>query len=248
LSNHSESISAVFPAYNDAPTIGGLIDRTAKLLTALEREFEIIIVDDGSSDATLQVLEEKQSKYGHLLCVVHHPLNRGYGAALRSGFQASTKDLIFYTDGDGQYDPGELPLLLQRLTPEIGLVNGYKIRRSDPLYRIIVGKTYNLFVRLVFRLPVRDVDCDFRLIRQGLLRQANLESDSGVICVEIISSLQRLGCKMAEVPVHHYARQAGRSQFFRFRAVVETLIQLAYLFFRKGFSPFGKQIPEITSK
>jgi glycosyltransferase involved in cell wall biosynthesis len=237
-----ESISAVFPAYNDAPTIGGLVDKIHALLKSLGREFEIVVVDDGSRDGTAAVLDERKARYGDTLRVVCHAVNRGYGAALRSGFDAATKELIFYTDGDAQYDPSELPLLLEKLTPDIGLVNGYKIKRQDPLYRIVVGKTYNLFVRIVFQLRVRDVDCDFRLIRRVLLKNARLESDTGVICVEIINSLQRLGCKMAEVPVHHYPRPAGRSQFFRFRAVTETLLQLVYLFFQK--SPQVRSVPE----
>jgi len=231
--DHLESISAVFPAYNDAATIGGLVDKTYALLKSMERDFEIVVVDDGSRDGTGEVLEQLKQQYGAALRIVRHAVNRGYGAALRSGFDAAAKELIFYTDGDGQYDPAEFPLLLGLLNPSIGLVNGYKIKRHDPLYRIVVGKTYNAFVRLVFRLEVRDVDCDFRLIRRALLRQARLESNSGVICVEIVNSLQRLGCKMAEVPVHHYPRLSGRSQFFRFRAVTETLIQLVHLFFQK---------------
>jgi glycosyltransferase involved in cell wall biosynthesis len=245
-----ESISAVFPAYNDAPTIGGLVDRTFALLQATGREFEIVVVDDGSRDGTGDVLEQIKNRYGDALRIVRHAVNRGYGAALRSGFDAATKDLVFYTDGDGQYDPSEFPLLLERLHPSIGLVNGYKIKRHDPLYRIVVGKTYNAFVRLVFRLQVRDVDCDFRLIRRALLGEARLESNSGVICVEIVNSLQRLGCKMAEVPVHHYPRLSGRSQFFRFRAVTETLIQLVRLFFQKPPSAraVAREVPETNFK
>ncbi|HWP84779.1 MAG TPA: glycosyltransferase family 2 protein [Terriglobia bacterium] len=245
-----ESISAIFPAYNDAPTIGGLIDKTFSLLRSLGREFEIIVVDDGSTDGTAAVLEQRRAQYGQTLRVVRHEVNRGYGAALRSGFAAARKDLVFYTDGDGQYDPAELPLLLERLSPGIGLVNGYKIKRQDPLYRIVVGKSYNWFVRLAFRLRVRDVDCDFRLIRRTLLEQARLESDSGVICVEIINSLQRLGCQMAEVPVHHYPRTAGRSQFFRFRAVTETLLQLVALFLRKPpvFRPVRQTVAQPNLK
>ncbi|HEY7680089.1 MAG TPA: glycosyltransferase family 2 protein [Terriglobia bacterium] len=245
-----ESISAVFPAYNDAPTIGRLVEETHALLKATGRDFEIVVVDDGSKDGTAAVLDQARSRYGESLRVIRHPTNRGYGAALRSGFEAATKDLVFYTDGDGQYDPAEFPLLLARLTPSIGLVNGYKLKRHDPLYRIVIGKTYNVFVRRVFGLSVRDVDCDFRLIRRPLLMAAKLESDSGVICVEMIYALQRLGCRMAEVPVHHYPRPAGRSQFFRFRAVVETLVQLVHLFFRKGVPgrALAKEIPGTTTE
>jgi glycosyltransferase involved in cell wall biosynthesis len=239
-----EGISAVFPAYNDGGTIGQLVEKTYHLLESTGRDFEIVVVDDGSKDNTAAVLEATVAKFGSRVRLIRHPQNRGYGAALRSGFKAARKELVFYTDGDGQYDPGELTLLLPKMTNSIDLVNGYKIKRHDPLYRIIVGKTYNRFVRIAFRLKVRDVDCDFRLVRRELLNQANLESDSGVICVEMVHKLQRLGCRLTEVPVHHYPRLVGRSQFFRFRAVTETLLQLIHLFRRRS-APLGSLPQEI---
>lgn len=239
-----EGISAVFPAYNDAGTIGQLVEKTFRFLESTGRDFEIIVVDDGSKDNTAAVLEATRARLGSRLRPVLHPQNRGYGAALRSGFEAARKELVFYTDGDGQYDPAELSLLLPRMTSDVDLVNGYKIKRHDPLYRIIVGKTYNRFVRLAFQLRVRDVDCDFRLVRRELLNQANLESDSGVICVEMVHKLQRLGCRLVEVPVHHYPRLVGSSQFFRFRAVTETLLQLFHLFRRRS-APLGTMAPGV---
>jgi len=228
-----ESISALFPAYNDEATIAGLVEKTFRLLEASGRDFEILVVDDGSMDATPQVLEQMQAQYGSLLRVIRHPANQGYGAAIRSGFANAAKDLVFYTDGDAQYDPGELVLLLERLEPSIGLVNGYKIKRSDPFYRVLLGKIYNILVLALFRLPIRDVDCDFRLMRRSLLVQTNLQAHSGVICAELLRELQLLGCRMVDIPVHHYPRVAGRSQFFRWRNVVATLWQLAWLYFRK---------------
>ncbi len=244
------SISAFFPAYNDAATIGGLVEKTYQLLAASGWDFEILVIDDGSSDATPEVLRQLEERYRGVFRVIRHPVNRGYGGALRSGFSAARKDWVFYTDGDGQYDPAELALLLERLEPHIGLVNGYKIKRHDPRYRIYIGKLYNGFVRWLFRIPVRDVDCDFRLIRRDLLAKARLESDSGAICVELLRELDRLGCRVAEAPVHHYPRPVGQSQFFRWRSVAATLGQLFCLYFRKPakMRPLSEEIPEPNPK
>lgn len=228
-----ESISAFFPAYNDQATIGGLVEKVFQVLAETGREFEVLVVDDGSRDQTPAVLQGLQSRYGDRFRVVRHAANRGYGAALRSGMEAARKDLVFYTDGDGQYDPGELKALLARLEPGVGLVNGYKTRRSDPPHRIVIGKIYNATVRWLFGISLRDVDCDFRLIRRSWLEQARLQSDTGVICVEMAYKLERLGCRAVEVAVSHYPRVAGRSQFFRWRSVLATLGQLSSLYFTR---------------
>ena len=148
------SLSIFFPAYNDGGTIASLVIRAVQVASRLTPDFEVIVVNDGSSDATAEIADELSRTYPQVR-VIHHAKNRGYGGALRSGFAAATKDLVFYTDGDGQYDPSELSLLLPKMTSSIDLVNGYKIKRHDPLYRIMVGKAYNRFVRLAFRLQVR---------------------------------------------------------------------------------------------
>jgi glycosyltransferase involved in cell wall biosynthesis len=219
------SISAFFPAYNDIGSIGKIIHTMAWLLPKLTKDYEIVVVDDGSKDGTGDLLRMLAREYPFLK-VIHHGVNRGYGAALITGFANCSKDLVFYTDGDGQYDVEELPLLLQALTDKADLVNGYKISRSDPKHRIIAGRIYQLLMRLLFRLNVRDVDCDFRLFRRSLLSDTQLTCDSGVICVEMMKRFQARGCRIVEVPVHHYHRYHGSSQFFRFRHLRRVFVQL----------------------
>jgi len=221
-----------FPAYNDAPSLPSLIAHTFATLTNLTEDFEVIVVNDGSADSTGAVLADLQSQYGPQLRVITHEVNRGYGGALRSGFAAATKDLFFYTDGDGQYDVRELPLLLAALTPNVGLVNGYKLERHDPWHRIVIGKVYNQFARLLFRIRLRDIDCDFRLIRRELLQSLKLTSTSGTICVELVRKIELSGCGVAEVGVHHYSRLHGRSQFFRLQSLANTLAQLLRLYLK----------------
>jgi glycosyltransferase involved in cell wall biosynthesis len=230
-------LSVFFPAYNDAPSLPALLEKTFALLPQLTGDFEVIVVNDGSGDSTAAVLEELSRKYGPRLRVITHPENRGYGGALRSGFAAATRELVFYTDGDGQYDVGELPALLERLAPDVGLVNGYKLERHDPWHRVWIGNLYNRLARLLFRIRIRDIDCDFRLIRRRLLEQIRLTSTSGTICVELVRKLELSPCRVVEVGVHHYPRRHGRSQFFRLRSLVTTLWQLLRLWVRLVILP-----------
>jgi len=231
------SLSVFFPAYNDAPSIGKLVDRAFEVLRERVSDFEVIVVNDGSRDGTAEALDGLQQRHGPAFRVITHAENRGYGAALRSGFAAAGKDFVFYTDGDGQYDVGELPKLLDLVTPDVGLVNGYKLERSDPWHRIAIGNVYNRFARLVFRIRLRDIDCDFRLIRRSLLDEIKLSSTSGTICVELVRKLELSPYRVVEVGVHHYPRLHGRSQFFRFRSLMTTLYQLGRLYVRLVIAP-----------
>ncbi len=219
------SISAFFPAYNDENSIGGIIRSTARLLPQLTNDYEIVVVNDGSADGTGDLLRALSAEYPFLK-VIHHEVNKGYGGALISGFANCTKDLIFYTDGDGQYDVGELPQLLAAFSEKVDLVNGYKIRRADSIHRIILGRIYQTVMPLLFHLKIRDVDCDFRLFRRSLLSKVHLTSHSGVICIEMIKKFQNLGCQIIEVPVHHYPRHYGSSQFFSFKHLRKVFGQL----------------------
>jgi glycosyltransferase involved in cell wall biosynthesis len=223
------SLSVFFPAYNDAPSIPALVYKTFDVLRRHVDDYEVIVVDDGSRDKTPEVLEALRSEFSPYLRIVTHPENRGYGGALRSGFAAASKECVFYTDGDGQYDVGELPALLERMTSETGLVNGYKLERHDPAHRIWIGNIYNFCARLLFRIQIRDIDCDYRLIRRSLLEKVHLTSTSGTICVELVRKLELSGCHVAEVGVHHYPRLHGTSQFFRVRSLATTFYQLLKL-------------------
>lgn len=221
-----QSISVFFPAYNDAASLPSLVPKAFRTLETLSKDFEVIVVNDGSSDATAEVLERLRQELGPRLRVVTHQENRGYGGALRSGFAAAAKEWVFYTDGDSQYDVTELSTLVSRLGPETGLVNGFKLKRSDPLHRIWIGTIYNQFARILFGIRLRDIDCDFRLIRRSLLEDVHLTSTSGTICVELVRKLEQSGCEVQETGVHHYPRLYGRSQFFRWKSLLVTLRQL----------------------
>ena len=226
------SLSVFFPAYNDAPSLPVLLARTFATLADHVMDYEVIVVNDGSGDDTAAVLERLRGLYGPRLRVVTHPQNRGYGGALRSGFEAATKEFVFYTDGDGQYDAGELPRLLALVGPETGLVNGYKLERHDPAHRIWIGMVYNFCARLLFRIRIRDIDCDYRLIRRALLERIHLTSTSGTVCVELVRKLELTGCGVVEIGVHHYPRLYGKSQFFRVRSLATTLQELVRLWVR----------------
>ncbi len=225
-----ESLSIFFPAYNDAPSLPPLIERAFQIGARCARQFEVIVVDDGSRDDTPQVIEQLRARFGPRLRYVRHPQNRGYGGALRSGFRAAEWDFVFYTDGDGQYDVAELLELARRMKPGVGLVNGYKTVRSDAWYRVWAGKLYLFFVRRLFRLRLRDVDCDFRLIRRSVLQNIELNYNSGAICVELARKIQQTGCEIAEAPVRHLPRLHGSSQFFRLGRICRTLADLAVLY------------------
>lgn len=224
----SPSISAFFPAYNDAGTIPSMVIAADMTLRSVTDDYEIIVVNDASADYTPNVLEELKRSYPNLR-VVHHQKNRGYGGALRSGFEHATKDLVFYTDGDAQYDPREMVSLLDKFGPGVDWVNGYKRSRSDPLHRVVIGKLYHWTVKAAFGLRVRDVDCDFRLFRRSVFEKVQLTQNSGVICVEMMKKVQDAGFSIVEVPVNHYHRAYGKSQFFNFGRVFRVGVGLVRL-------------------
>jgi len=231
MSHNRPSISVFFPAYNDALSIGKLVEDALEILPELADAYEVIVVNDGSADETRDVLRALESKY-EAVRIVEHETNRGYGGALQSGFRAAQNDLVFYTDGDGQYDVRELAKLYPLLTENIDVVNGYKMERTDKVNRKIIGGFYNQLAHFLFSLPVRDVDCDFRLIRRAFLGKISLHSTSGSICVELVYKLRKVGAVFEETGVNHYARQHGKSQFFTVRRVSKTLFDFFILWLK----------------
>lgn len=225
------SISAFFPCYNDQNTIGKMVDDTTRVLSKVTKKYEVIVVDDGSRDDSREILK-KIARKNKKLKLIFHEQNKGYGGALKSGFAASSHDLVFYTDGDGQYDPGELKHLLSLMTDDVDFVNGIKMGRKDSWERVFFGNMHKFITRWLFWLPIYDTDCDFRLIRKKILAKIKLKSDSGSICPELVKKTQRAGARFREVSVHHYERKHGQSQFFKIDKIVKTYWDLLSLWFQ----------------
>lgn len=229
------SISIFFPAFNDEGTIAGLVRNALDLLPTLTSDYQVLVINDGSTDGTASIINELAATHPHVRAI-HHDRNRGYGGALQTGFKESEKELVFYTDGDGQYDVRELTRLLPLMTEGVAAANGYKARRADGGARKIMGGAYNRLARFLFNLQVRDVDCDFRLIRGGVLQELGRLSNSGAVCVELVHALQTRGAVFAEAEVSHYQRLHGRSQFLTPSRVMRTLYDFCGLWFRLVWS------------
>jgi glycosyltransferase involved in cell wall biosynthesis len=220
-----QKLSLVLPAYNEAENIEAVVSRSLAVLIPLVREFEIIVVDDGSADGTAEITERLASQHEDVH-VVHHDQNRGYGAALRSGFAAASGELIMFMDADRQFDLSDISALLPHL-PHSDIVAGYRIKRSDALYRRLYAKVFDLAVWVLFGVHMRDVDCAFKIYRAGLLRGMPLTMPGALINTEMLAMAKRMGASIVEVGVHHYPRTAGKSSGGSprvvFRAMGETL-------------------------
>jgi glycosyltransferase involved in cell wall biosynthesis len=220
------SLTIFFPCYNDGGTIATMIIRGLQVAPTVADDFEILVINDGSQDDSALILEEMARLYPGQIRLIHESRPSGYGGVLRKGFSSARKEWIFYTDGDAQYDPRELNVLTEHLYPGVDMVNGYKIKRHDPIHRVWIGMAYQYFVKFAFGLVIRDVDCDYRLLKRSIFDVVMLESRSGTITFEMVKKIQDAGFKIAEAPVHHYYRQYGVSQFFNIPRVVRTLVDL----------------------
>jgi glycosyltransferase involved in cell wall biosynthesis len=204
-------LSWFFPAHNEEANLEPLVDEAMGVLPTLAETWEIIIVDDGSRDRTPQIADRLATANPDRVRVVHHPVNRGYGAALRSGFAAARYDLVAFTDGDRQFRVADVARLTARLSqPDApDAVAGFRVRRADPLVRTVYARLYRLANRLFFGLRVTDVDCACKLFRREALRGIRVESGGAFFSAELLIKLRASGRTVVEVGVPHYPRTAG---------------------------------------
>lgn len=215
------SLTIFFPAFNEEAIIEETVRRASAVGAAVADDYEIVVVDDGSRDGTAAAVERVAASDPHVR-LEKHERNRGYGAALRTGFSTARKPLVFFSDADGQFDLNELPSLLAVLA-EAPVVVGYRIKRNDPPHRLFIAKTYNLIVRTTFGLRVRDIDCAFKLFRREALEKISLESNGAFISSELLIKLRRAGVKIAERGVHHYPRTTGYSKGAGVAVILKTI-------------------------
>lgn len=204
-------LSFFFPAYNERENIRATVERALEVLPDLAEEFEIIVVDDGSRDGTGEIAGELARQHSGVR-VVSHPRNLGIAAAMRTGFASCTKQFIFYTDGDLQFDLAELARLIP-LLGDADAVIGFRIRRQDPFRRLVIAWVYNTLIRLLFRVEFRDVDCAFKLFRREVFDRtpiSALGSNGAVFFPELLISLASAGGRIRQVGVTHYPRRAGQ--------------------------------------
>ncbi|MBI3654380.1 MAG: glycosyltransferase family 2 protein [Acidobacteria bacterium] len=225
-----DSISAVLPAYNEEENIEIAVTRMAEVLRSLPlRDWEVIVVDDGSTDHTGEITDRLAAADPDHLRVLHHVPNKGYAQALRSGFTSARHQLIFYTDSDNQFDVREIKSLLP-LIEDADIVCGFRIYRFDPLTRLVLAWGYNLLVRMIFRINVRDVDCAFKLFRREVFDQVTIESKKFFVDAEILAKAKYYGLQLIEIGVRHYPRQAGQSTV-RASHIFSTLKEIAQMWF-----------------
>lgn len=206
----NDALSLFFPMYNEEGSIDQAVASALAVLAAVSDRYEVIVVDDGSRDRT-GTIADRLAAANPFVRAIHHSLNRGYGAALRSGFQAASHSLVILADGDNQFDLGELPILIRALEG-FDVVSGYRIARRDPAIRRLYAFLYNRLARLLFDIPIRDVNCGFKIYRRDLLERLlpQLRSTGALINVEMLARARKLGATVTEVGVHHYRRETGR--------------------------------------
>jgi glycosyltransferase involved in cell wall biosynthesis len=223
----ARSITVFFPCYNEQDNVTKVVSQALEVLEGLGADYEVLIVNDGSADETGRRAEALAARQPRVR-VIHHPHNLGYGAALQSGFRAATKELVFFTDGDGQFDLTELPPWLP-LMQEWDIVCGYRINRQDNFVRRLNGWLWTRMTGLVFSLRVRDIDCAFKLFRRSVFDGMKMDSTGALISTEILARAARKGCKITQRGVHHYPRTAGQQTGCNPKVILRAFKELVKL-------------------
>jgi glycosyltransferase involved in cell wall biosynthesis len=225
------ALSVFLPAWNEVDNIARVVHEVrAHLCTLPLSDFEVIVIDDGSTDGTADAVKELMAEDARVR-VVSHPENRGYGAALRTGFASARFERVFFTDGDGQFAIGDIDRVLE-LGEQYDVVVGYRSDRQDPALRRFSGRAWSAVVNLLFRLHVRDVDCAFKLLRAADVdRIGPLRSSGAVLSTELLWKLQRAGCSSTQVAVRHRPRVAGQASGGSLRVIARAFAELLRLRF-----------------
>ncbi|MBN1295914.1 glycosyltransferase family 2 protein [bacterium] len=226
------SLSVFFPAHNEIESLPGIVKAAGDICRELVGDFEIIIVDDGSTDGTSELADRLESSEPGVR-VVHHGMNRGYGGALRSGFLSAKKDLIFYTDADAQFDMAELRDVLPMIETA-DVVTCYRTGRCDPWHRSLNTWLFEKTVSLVFGLKIRDPDCAYKIYRREVIEQMELTSDGAMIDVEMLLQAQRAGYRIVQRGVRHYPRKSGMPSGANIRVILKAFREMIRLWRRLG--------------
>ncbi|MEA2645288.1 MAG: hypothetical protein QOE92_371 [Chloroflexota bacterium] len=220
-------LSYFFPAYNESGNLRPTVEAALDVLPKFAGEFEVIIVDDGSTDGTPEDAERLAELYPQVR-VAHHPTNRGYGEALRTGIRSAQGDVIVYTDGDQQFDIAELRLLWP-LLESADVVAGYRIKRADEPHRLFIAWVYNRLLRLAFGLRVHDVDCAFKLMRRDVADAVDPGAGGAFFSAEFLLRARHQGFRVVEVGVHHFPRVVGRSKGATPAVILRTVREMLAL-------------------
>jgi glycosyltransferase involved in cell wall biosynthesis len=219
-----KSLSVIFPAKNEEANIRHVVEEAYRAIPDFAPTFEIIIVNDGSQDRTAEVCEQLVEEFP-CVRVIHHPRNRGYGAALKSGIRLARHDLIFFTDADGQFDLKELAVLLEH-SDAYDIVAGYRARRQDPPHRLLFAWGWNILVRLVLGVRVRDIDCAFKAFNRRVFDKVQIQSVGAMVNTEIFAQVSRFGMTVKEMPVSHFPRRHGKPTGGNIRVIAKAFREL----------------------
>ncbi len=218
------SVSVFAPCYNEERNVEKLLSDTLRFLPTISFDYEIIIVDDGSADATCEIAKKIARDHPQVK-VIRHEKNMGYGAALRTGFENCDKDYIFFTDGDNQFDITEMSRLLP-FVKDYDIVTGFRTKRRDNFIRKINEFSFNRLIRILFGLKVTDLNCAFKIYKKDVIRSLQLQSNLAFINAELLIRAKKKGFTIKETGVTHYPRQWGNQTGANFKVILGTFKEL----------------------